>query len=133
MFQAYKVAKDKKLAREDKHNHNHGEYDMFHDGPGGHPHDEDGHVHQDHFHESLSSYNKFHDGPGGHHHDNDGHIHESHVEADQSDGHTHQKTKNDEAISSTEEESSNDIEDDNQNLRDITLTISKLLFHLSNF
>ena len=33
----------------------------------------------------------------------------------------------DETRRSTEEQSSNDIEDDNQNLRDITLTISKLL------
>merc|ERR1711983_173336 len=81
-----------------------------------------------HSHEP-STIAMYHDGPGGHHHDNDGHTHhdQHHHRSGQhheGDGHTH-ATESEEQIDSLEETK------DKENLRDITLTISKLLFHLS--
>ena len=118
------VMEPKSITKGSFHSHEPSTIAMYHDGPGGHHHDSDGHTHHD-----PSSIGKFHDGPGGHAHDNDGHRHHDrhHHRSGQhheGDGHTH-ATESEEQIDSLEETK------DKENLRDITLTISKLLFHLS--
>ena len=103
------------------HEHEQGDFSLYHDGPGGHHHDDDGHVHlnqqgRHHEHEQRD-INLYHDGPGGHHHDDDGHVHHR---AQEDDGVTQgQGLRSDEGITKQ------------QSLSDITLTIAKLLFHLS--
>merc|ERR1712106_1199662 len=119
MFDAFKAANSQRNEKlMDKHNHDDDEYDELHDGHGGHSHDDDGHTHK-HFragyhaqdqHNDSQIVHKLHDGPGGHHHDDDGHNHKRHTEAD-----------------ANSEEGNESTED----LRQITLIISKLLFQLS--
>ena len=123
MFDAFKAANHNKNEKmrdaykedsENDHTHNAKEYSMYHDGEGGHHHDDDGHNHQtfrEHSHHNHpDGANHFHDGPGGHHHDDDGHNHKRHKEA---------KTEAEEA------------KVENEDLRQFTLIISKLLFQLS--
>ena len=125
MFDAFKAANHNKNGKmrdvykedseeENDHTHNANEYSMYHDGEGGHHHDDDGHNHQtfrEHSHHNHpDGANHFHDGPGGHHHDDDGHNHKRHKEA---------KTEAEEA------------KVENEDLRQFTLIISKLLFQLS--
>merc|ERR1711892_1519889 len=115
MFDAVKAAnsqRNEKLIDDD-------DYDELH-GHGGNSHDEDGHTHKQfrarnhdqdqHQHNNSQLVHQLHDGPGGHHHDNDGHNHKRHNEAD---------ANSEEGKESTED------------LRQITLIISKLLFQLS--
>ena len=136
--------------RDQDHEHDSGTFSLYHDGPGGHhhdddghlhlhdddghlhPHDDDGHIHQqpqrdqDHEHDTVT-FSWYHDGPGGHHHDDDGHLH---PRAQQAGGYKQQRSVSKESVSSSKNEEGN-IE--RESLRDITLTMSKLLFHLSQF
>ena len=80
-------------------------------------HDDDGHVQgRDHGHEQ-GDFNLYHDGPGGHHHDDDGHL--------------HHKAQEDDGVSQDKGLKSKEGTKKQDSLSDITLTIAKLLFHLS--
>ena len=155
MFKAYRGSSDSESDSADqrmlprniidgRHKHDQSNLGVYHDGPGGHHHDDDGHVHlqqqrdQDHEHDS-GAFNSYHDGPGGHHHDDDGHLHlrtqhhhdddgHLHPRAQQAGGYKQQRSVSKESVSSSKNEDGN-IE--RESLRDITLTMSKLLFHLS--
>ena len=166
MFKAYRGSSDSESGSTDqrmlprniidgRHKHDQSNLGVYHDGPGGHHHDDDGHVHlqqqrdQDHEHDS-GTFSWYHDGPGGHHHDDDGHLHlrtqhlhddDGHLHLHDDDGHLHpraqqaggykqQRSVSKESVSSSKNEEGN-IE--RESLRDITLTMSKLLFHLSQF
>ena len=103
------------------HGHEQGDFNLYHDGPGGNHHDDDGHVHlyqqgRNHEHEQAG-FHLYHDGPGGHDHDDDGHLHHK---AQKEDG-----VSQDKGLKSEEGTKKQD------SLSDITLTIAKLLFHLS--
>merc|ERR1711983_698083 len=80
------VMEPKSITRGSFHSHEPSTIAMYHDGPGGHHHDSDGHTHHD-----PSSIGKFHD---RHHHRSDQH-HEG-------DGHTH-AVESEEQIDSSEE------------------------------
>ena len=131
MFDAFKAANGQRNAElreydEIEHDHNQDGYADFHDGQEGHEHDNDGHIHehymarynagpgehsQHHSHyNGDSDVQKHRDGPSGHHHDNNGHDHKKHNDA------------------LTKAEENKGVNDD---LRQFTLIISKLLFQLS--
>ena len=105
------------------HGHDQESLELYHDGPGGNPHDSDGHVHLqlqgriDHEHEQ-GSIKLYHDGPGGHHHDDYRHLHHQAQE-------DVREINQDEGVKAEEENLKT------ESLRDITLTIAKLLFHMS--
>merc|ERR1719393_707943 len=69
------VVEPKSVSQGSLHSHEPSSIGMYHDGPGGHLHDDDGHTHHAQHHHDPSTIGQFHDGPGGHHHDSDGHIH----------------------------------------------------------
>ena len=110
-----------------EHGNNPSVIEQLHDGPGGHHHDDDGHVHNNHeqyrvrYHDgpkrdhvhgnNPSVIEQLHDGPRGHHHDDDGHDHKKHNE-----------DSNKPIL---------DIKENNEDIRQFTLIISKLLFQLS--
>lgn len=184
MFNAYKAASlqtseqdqeelKKSFIQKYFHSHTPETENMYHDGPGGHPHDDDGHTHQQHqqyyegdyqnyhqqHHHSQGTKNMYHDGPGGHPHDDDGHTHhqQHHQQNNRhlDDGHNHGKSnqgtnqqrplvqeekqlpnnvenKNEAQIQSNQEKQEEErVKSEKKALRDLTLTISKLLFHLS--
>merc|ERR1712212_955318 len=125
MFDAFKAANHhrngkirvvhKKESEEDsEHTHDAHDYEKYHDGEGGHHHDDYGHNHQtfsEHSHpHHPDGVSHLRDGPAGHHHDDDGHNHKRHTET---------KTEAEEA------------KVENEDLRQFTLIISKLLFQLS--
>ena len=96
---------------------------QFHDGPGEHDHEHDGHNHEqyrvryndgpqdDHVHgNNPSDIEQLHDGPGGQYHDDDGHDHKKHSE---------------------DANKPRAIKGNNEEIRQFTLIVSKLLFQLS--
>ena len=114
MFQAYKLAAMKQPRTD--HSHDEKTHAFYHDGPGGHQHDDDGHVH-DELLEQFHVPEPQHDGP-----------HEPGHKS--GDGHTnHQQITED--VPKSEESPTVESVTDEENIRDITLTIAKLLFHLS--
>ena len=137
------------------HEHEQEAFHLYHDGPGGHSHDDDGHVHlnqqgRNHEHEQ-GDFNLYHDGPGGHHHDDDGHVHlyqqgrnHEHEQRDfhlyhdgpgghdhDDDGHLHHKAQKEDGVSQDKGLKSEEGTKKHDSLSDITLTIAKLLFPLS--
>merc|ERR1712064_134719 len=109
-----------------QHHHNHGTESMYHDGRGGHPHDDDGHTHQQHHQQNN-------------HHLDDGH---NHGKSTQNNG-QHQKLEQQEkklpndvapksdTTNNHEQQEAARVKSEKKALRELTLTISKLLFHLS--
>merc|ERR1712064_55237 len=144
MFNAYKAASletsqqnqedlKKSFIQKYFHSHRPETENMYHDGPGGHAHD-------NHGTESM-----YHDGRGGHPHDDDGHTHQQHHQQNNhhlDDGHNQKleqqekQLPNDVAPKSDttnnhEQQEAARVKSEKKALRELTLTISKLLFHLS--
>merc|ERR1719410_2431434 len=162
MFNAYKAAslqtseqdqEELKKSFIQKYFHSHGPEteNLYHDGPGGHPHDDDGHSHQQHQQYYEGDYQNYHQ----QHHDSDGHTHHQQNSHHLDDGHNHGKSNQGNSkqrqLKQEEKQLPNDVDNKNvaevqpnqekqeaervksekKALRELTLTISKLLFHLS--
>ena len=121
MFDAFQAANGQHGEEE---GHGYKAVSQFHDGPGVHDHEHDGHNHlqyqvryhdgqqDEHSHgNNPSAIEQLHDGPGGHHHDDNGHDHKKHNE--------------------DSNKPVQDIKENNEDIKQFTLIISKLLFQLS--